>query len=347
MAEAIPGIPLGEQPEQPASIELAARSDTILYQFRGLFVGYAGLEYLNRVIQQSSLFDKSKTEDLNREAEMLLATLGRYNAVIEMIGKNNMERLSKLSHGRPFDMLEEISIGLYQSVINDELDQSLTADQAVKIYMADEIYSGINKRKAEKLAEKFYEETLDYFADTFDVEPDPKMVAAWFGFNLSLSQGYKSAYEALRLIIQDVNAVYGWDFFKISRTDYARHLEDLKYENIRGDQATSIDTKAMLQLIVYGAWNNLGLDDAVPIAAKQKRPFTIADLFNLAGQVDCLGWLKEFHRVELEMEWERVHKIFHTILSEVREPLMRKFQAQIDATMTQLDEKFKPQLKHL
>ena len=26
---------------------------------------------------------------------------------------------------------------------------------------------------------------------------------------------------------------------------------------------------------------------------------------------------------------------------------MRKFQAQIDATMTQLDEKFKPQLKHL
>ena len=139
MAEAIPGIPLGEQPEQPASIELAARSDTILYQFRGLFVGYAGLEYLNRVIQQSSLFDKTKTEDLNREAEMLLATLGRYNAVIEMISKNNMERLSKLSHGRPFDMLEEISIGLYQSVINDELDQSLTADQAVNIYMADEI----------------------------------------------------------------------------------------------------------------------------------------------------------------------------------------------------------------
>ena len=47
------------------------------------------------------------------------------------------------------------------------------------------------------------------------------------------------------------------------------------------------------------------------------------------------------------MEWERVHEIFHTLLSEVREPLMRKFQAQIDATMTQLDEKFKPQLKHL
>ncbi|MGI0091842.1 MAG: hypothetical protein ACREBS_09045, partial [Nitrososphaerales archaeon] len=47
--------------DQPASIELSAKSDTILYQMRGLFVGYAGLEYLNRVIQQSFLFDRSKT----------------------------------------------------------------------------------------------------------------------------------------------------------------------------------------------------------------------------------------------------------------------------------------------
>ena len=78
-------------------------------------------------------------------------------------------------------------------------------------------------------------------------------------------------------------AVYGWDFFRISRTDYARHLEDLKYENIRGDQTTSIDAKAMLQLIVYGAWNNLGLDDALPIAVKGEKPFTISDIFDMSG----------------------------------------------------------------
>ena len=41
----------------------------------------------------------------------------------------------------PFDMLEEITItGLYTSVINDELRETSnrsSADQAVKIYMAD------------------------------------------------------------------------------------------------------------------------------------------------------------------------------------------------------------------
>ena len=102
--------------------------------------------------------------------------------------------------------------------------------------------------------------------------------------------------------------------FRISRTDYARHLEDLKYENIRGDQTTSIDAKAMLQLIVYGAWNNLGLDDALPIAVKGKKPLTLSHIFDLAGEVDCLGWLKEFHKVAFERYWERVHEIFHVLL---------------------------------
>ena len=186
------------------------------------------------------------------------------------------------------------------------------------------------------------------FAETFDVEPDPLMVAAWFGFNLSLSQGYKSAYEALRLMIQDVNAVYGWDFFKISRTDYARHLEDLKYENIRGDQ-DHIDRRQgdaaahRLRRVEQPGSRRC----ASNCREGQKRPFTISDIFDLSGHVDCLGWLKEFHKVAFEMDWERVHEIFHTLLSEVRDPLMRKFQAQIDATMTQVDEKFKPQLKHL
>ncbi|MGH2639333.1 MAG: ATP-binding protein [Rhabdochlamydiaceae bacterium] len=136
------------------------------------------------------------------------------------------------------------------------------------------------------------------------------------------------------------------DFFKISRTDYARHLEDLKYENIRGDQTTSIDAKAILQLIVYGAWNNLEIDEALPIVTGD-RPLTISDIFDLSGLVDCFGWLKEFHKIAFERHWERAHEIFRILLGEVRDPLMRKFQAQIDATMNQADEKFKPNLKHL
>ena len=349
MSQDFPSVPVEDQ-DQPASIELSAKSDTILYQMRGLFVGYAGLEYLNRVIQQSKLFDRSKAADLNREAEILYSRLGRYNTVIELINKNNIERLGKLSHGKAFDWLEEITItGLYTSLINDTVQESkaLSPEEAAKIYLSGNIFSNAADKKALKLSGQFYKQTLAMFAKKFRLEPDSLMVAGWFGFNLSLSQGYKSAYEALRMIIQDVNAVYGWDFFRISRTDYARHLEDLKYENIRGDQTTSIDAKAMLQLIVYGAWNNLGLHDALPIAVKGARALTIEDLFDLAGMVDCLGWLKEFHKIAFEQHWERVHKIFHTLLSEVRDPLMQRFQAQIDAAMTQVDEKFKPQLKHL
>ena len=347
----LPSIPLVAD-DEPTSIELAAKSDTILYQMRGLFVGYAGLEYLNRVIQQSKLFDRSKIGELNREAEILHSRLGRYNAVIELVNKNNIERLGKISKGRAMDMLEEITItGLYTSTINDELRKRrkapLSAESAANRWLTGKIFSRANNDLALKLAERFYETTLDMFAERFDVEPDPLMVAAWFGFNLSLSQGYKSAYEALRMMIQDVNRIYGWDFFKISRTDFARHLEDLKYENIRGDQTTSIDAKAMLQLIVYGAWNNLGLYDALPIAVKGSKPFTISDVFDMSGYVDCLGWLKEFHKVAFERHWEEIHEIFHVLLSEVRDPLMQKFQAQIDATMMQVDEKFKPQLKHL
>lgn len=342
----------GFLPEELPSVEMAAKSDTILYQMRGLFVGYAGLEYLNRVIQQSFLFDRSKTAELNMRAETLYSSLGRYNLVVETINKDNMERLAKIARGRQFDLLEEITLDLYASSINDEIRRSrkelMSPTEAAKIYLSGKIFKEGDNSKAYKLASKFYSETLKMLGRTFQVEPDARMVAAWWGFHLSLARGYKSAYEALRMLIQDVNQVYGWDFFRISRTDYARHLEDLKYENIRGDQTTSIDAKAILQMIVYGAWNNLGIDDSLPIPVpKRHRALTMSDIFDLAGLVDCLGWLKEFHKVKLERRWEEVHEIFKVLRTEIEGPLMRKFQAQIDAAMTQVEERFKPNLKQL
>ena len=103
---------------------------------------------------------------------------------------------------------------MINDVTREKRKALLSPEEAAEIVLSGNIFSKKDNSRALKVAEKFYEEKLDMFAKTFDIEPDPLMVAAWFGFNVSLSQGYKSAYEALRILIQDINAVYGWDFFQ-------------------------------------------------------------------------------------------------------------------------------------
>lgn len=334
--------------QEPQMLEVNAKNNVIVYQMRGLFVGYAGLEYLSRVAQQSFLYDKSKADELNMQAETLFACLGRYNAVIEMVDSKNLQRINKMSNGRGTSKVEEMALDLFAAKHNDRgRVVPLTAEQAAVLYLSGKVYDVGNDRRAKKEGGRFYSETLHFFAHTFHIEPDTKMAAAWFGFNLSLAQGYKAAYEVMRLMIQDVNKIYGWDFFKINRSDYAAHLEDLKYENIRGDQTTSIDTKAMLQLIVYGAWNNLMLDDPLPInTGKGLRLLTLADIFDMAGQVDALGWLKEYHKLAFERRWEEIHPVFHILSNHIRGPLMSKFQSQIE-DMEEIGSKFKPNLQRI
>ena len=327
---------MGEEPAAPpieevieqisSSAGASAKHDAILYQMRGLFIGYAGLEYLNRVIQQADLDFKDAIPVFHERAETFYTSLGRYNSALLILDQKNIKRIRSMPHSRRY----------LQTIILDML-QSATDDLDLSMRMKNKHWSGLLMTTAaqedvlERAAETKYREIEDALYDDYRIVPDPIVVAAWFGFNLSLARSYKAAYDSFRILMQDVNRMFGYDHFRISRSDYGKHLEDLKYENIRGDQSTSIDEKAILQLIVYAAWNNLEINEPIEITFEGKETtVTLQDVFELAGKVDCFGWLKEFHKVKLEKQWEKHHNVFKEILTEVRGPLRERFQKQIE-----------------
>ncbi len=328
MAEGEEAPSVGEVMEQISSTAGAsAKHDAILYQMRGLFIGYAGLEYLNRVIQQADLDFKDAIPVFHERAEAFYTSLGRYNSALLILDQKNIKRIRMMP--RPRRYLERIVLDMIQSASDDETGRPspvMNKDWRRLLKTTTK-----QEESWEIAAEKEYERIQDVLYYEYKIEPDPIVVAAWFGFNLNLARAYKAAYDSFRILMQDVNRMFGYEHFRISRSDYGKHLEDLKYENIRGDQSTSIDEKAILQLIVYAAWNNLEINEPIAITFEGKETtVTLQEVFELAGIVDCFGWLKEFHKVKIERQWEKHHNVFKAILTEVRGPLRERFQRQIE-----------------
>ena len=333
--------PIEEVMEQiSSSAGASAKHDAILYQMRGLFIGYAGLEYLNRVIQQADLDYKDAIPVFHERAEAFYTSLGRYNSALLILDPKNIKRIRSMP--RPRRYLQRIILDMLQSATGDgEPSPTMNED------WRDLLQTTTEEAEAyEEAAEIKYMEIEDVLYDDYKIDPDPIIVAAWFGFNLSLARAYEAGYDSFRILMQDVNRMFGYEHFRITKAEYAKHLEDLKYENIRGDQSTSIDEKAILQLIVYAAWNNLEIDEPIEITFREKKStVTLQDVFKLAGKVDCFGWLKEFHKVKIEWQWEKHHNVFKEILTEVRGPLREKFQKQIE--LTQQVKPTKVKLAHL
>ncbi len=340
--------PIEEMMEQiSSSAGASAKHDAILYQMRGLFIGYAGLEYLNRVIQQADLDFKDAIPVFHERAEAFYTSLGRYNSALLILDQKNIKRIRSMPHSRRY--LMRIILDMLQSAVDESEIPTITVRNR---HVNENLWKGLlnttteQEEVLERAAEIKYREIEDVLYNDYKIVPDPIVVAAWFGFNLSLARSYKAAYDSFRILMQDVNRMFGYDHFRISRSDYGKHLEDLKYENIRGDQSTSIDEKAILQLIVYAAWNNLEIDTPIEITFREKKStVNLQEVFNLAGKVDCFGWLKEFHKVKLERQWEKHHNVFKEILTEVRGPLRERFQKQIE--LAQQVKPLKVEMAHL
>ena len=161
------------------------------------------------------------------------------------------------------------------------------------------------------------------------VEPDAAIVAGWYTYE-AMEKAYAAAYMTLITLMDDVNEAYGWKHFQISNLEYRRYLSDLHFETIRGEQNTSIDEKAILQLMIYAAYNGLDLKTPIDKIGGSKRYFNIQDLFRVASNVQCIGWLKEYHKVQFGAEWEQIHKVFGEMMALTEGPLINKFRAEVE-----------------
>ena len=313
--------------EGSSGLGLAAKHDAVLYQMRGLFVGYAGLEYLNRVIQQTYLDSKGLVDKYHESSEVLFDSLGRYNSAIQALDPKNIKRIRSML--RPGRELRRIVLDMLRILAAEKIHKLTPLSRNWKKSLE------ANSREEDKIddqTEEEYGKIQNILYDKYMMDPDPIVVAAWFGFNMSLAMAYKAAYESYKMLMDDVCRAFGYDYFRITKSEFGKHLEDLNKENIRGDQNTSIDDKAMLQLVVYAAWNHKELEDPleIPTETGEKITVTLKDVFELAGLVDCFGWLKGSHMFRFEELWRRHHYYFGEIKRAVIGPLSAKFNTYIE-----------------
>jgi hypothetical protein len=112
----------------------------------------------------------------------------------------------------------------------------------------------------------------------------------------------------------------------------AGNLLDLQRERERGRRDDHDDEEEALadeeQPQIFEQLLGMGFNGEQKEKEK-KETFTLAEVFELAALVDCLGWLKENRDIGIEIVWERVHYIWQRVYSTVRNPLMDVFLREI------------------
>ena len=290
----------------------------LLMQIKGIMAGFNGLEQFNRFAFRAQVHEKRLGTFLNWREEMY-AALGVYNTMLQIIDLKNR---------RKRDARE------LESIIEYRMMQISTGNAKTWRGIATSNYADLNLN-IDDLYERLEHAIINDYARIEEmfamrgVEPDAAIVAGWYAYE-AMEKAYAAAYMTLLTLMDDVNEAYGWKHFQISNLEYRRYLSDLHFETIRGEQNTSIDEKAILQLMIYAAYNGLELKTPIDKISGSNRYFNISDLFRVASNVQCIGWMKEYHKVQFGAEWEQIHRVFGEMMALTEGPLINKFRAEVE-----------------
>ena len=290
----------------------------LLMQIKGIMAGFNGLEQFNRFAFRAQVHEKRLGTFLNWREEMY-AALGVYNTMLQVIDLKNR---------RKRDARE------LESIIEYRMMQISTRNAKTWRGIATSNYADLNLN-IDDLYERLEHAIINDYARIEEmfamrgVEPDAAIVAGWYAYE-AMEKAYTAAYMTLLTLMDDVNEAYGWKHFQISNLEYRRYLSDLHFETIRGEQNTSIDEKAILQLMIYAAYNGLELKTPIDKISGSNHYFNISDLFRVASNVQCIGWMKEYHKVQFGAEWEQIHRVFGEMMALTEGPLINKFRAEVE-----------------
>lgn len=280
----------------------------VLTQIKALLGANFGFEALARFLQNIHVSEKRKRVFLE-SCEQMYIGISVYNNMVTMVD----ERKKRMT---PRDQMKKSTINMMMKLPPSSVDlfyQPLSLDQVFRSLPRADI------RLAYKESRHRYKEIKKTLRHA-RAPSDPISILAWFGFGENYYDLLCSSYSAFQIVVEELKEANNWTSLQISRQDFLDYAYKIYYEEVRGDQQTSISEKNMLQIIVMGVYANVPLEELRPI-------------FSKFSEVQRLGWLKESHQTRFQPFWAASYGGFRRVLDYTRGPLIRSFDSGIHQTL--------------
>lgn len=282
----------------------------VLTQIKALLGANFGFESLARFLQTVHVSEKRRNVFLDY-CVGLYVSLSVLNTMITLVDPKRKNRI-------PPEQTEQSTMNIMAKLPLRSQRRYNLANQG---YSIDEILAGIHRsdiKFAYKVARRRYIAIRNVLRK-IRVPSDPTTILAWYGFGDNYFALLSCAYGAFKIVIEELKEANNWTTLQISRQDFLEYAYKIYFEEVRGDQQTSISEKNMLQIVVMGIYANVQLEE-------------LQLVFRMFSDAQKLGWLKESHQTGFEPFWEPSYGQFRRVLDYTRSPLLRNFDTGIHLT---------------
>jgi len=250
----------------------------------------SGLDSLTRFAMEIDV-SPVRQHQLIQARQALAAAHTKYTTSLKAIEQKNSE-------GRTLAELEDI----IKNAIRGAETSSTSINKRKNKSHADAV------RTARIAAMERYRD-IRYTFRELGISADPVCVGAWFGIYEGLRDGFAAAYTVLQLCMDEICEALGRKRFPIFDDRYRPYYMELQFETTTGDQNAPITEKMLTQLMVYAAYNDVGLDNK--LSDDERFPgFTLRDIFDVGAKTLCFGYLLDNHRPEFGSLWrEEAYKL--------------------------------------